>query len=275
MGDSRGAGERFRWNRACIDWSDARSFSRADALRVVVVVVVVRSFVCLFARRTDLVRLFVGRPAQTRACEVSGVDWSASSIEADVRRSLESRTSTSKVLVAVPAPGERLESDARVVGSVGFCVCAGGETQITQIATRPSIRRRGLGSRMLKAMLGLDPSAVGVLEVRATNEAALAMYEKCGFQRAGVRAKYYSDGVDAVCMTREPGERPVSTRELTRLLAGLSSDAARKPAPPLPELAEATPRPVVDVPRQGPAFTRGDSGEYKMRNRIRRTRPPS
>jgi len=49
VGDSRGAGERFRWNRACIDWSDARSFSRADALRVVVVVVVVvRSFVCLF-----------------------------------------------------------------------------------------------------------------------------------------------------------------------------------------------------------------------------------
>ena len=65
---------------------------------------------------------------------------------------------------------------------------------------------------------------------------ALAMYEKwTRFERVGVRRGYYSDGEDAVCMTRTPSERPVSTRELTRLLAGLDAASARKPAPPLPE----------------------------------------
>lgn len=201
-------------------------------------------------------------------------------------RDLEASTSTDKntaalnrALVAVPAPGERAESDARVVAAVGFCLCVGGETQVMQIATRPSLRRRGLGTRMLKAMLGLVPDNIGVLEVRASNDGALRMYEKCGFERVGVRRGYYSDSEDAVCLTRTPSERPVSTRELTRLLAGLDATSARKPAPPLPEREAATVKPtVVDAPREIPFVRdRGDAsdagssdGGFKMRNRIRR-----
>ena len=38
------------------------------------------------------------------------------------------------------------------------------------------------------------------LEVRISNHAAIALYEKCGFSRAIVRKNYYSDGEDALLM---------------------------------------------------------------------------
>ena len=195
-------------------------------------------------------------------------------------------SSLTKVLIAVPAPGEAQESNARAVGAVGFCVVVAGETQVTQIATLPAIRRRGLGQRMLRALIGIDPRSVAVLEVKSTNSAALAMYAKCGFVESNRRRAYYADGSDAICMIREPEEAPVSTRELTRLLAGLSRERARAEPPPLPETVSAEVRPVVDVPRER-AFVRrkpsrgadddtdgdgaDDGGGFKMRNRIRRT----
>ena len=219
------------------------------------------------ARRRDF-------DAATALCADADVDWSEATVRDDLERSVDAETSkTHRALVAVPAAGEASESDARVVGAIGFCVCVAGETQVTQIATRRSLRRRGLGARVLKAMLGLRPTNVAALEVRATNVAALAMYEKCGFETRGSRRGYYADGVDAVCMTRAPGERPVSTRELTRLLAGLDVDAARRPAPPLPERPERVRRAVVDAPRDV-AFERAspDDRAFRMRDRVRRAR---
>ena len=41
------------------------------------------------------------------------------------------------------------------------------------------------------------------LEVRASNEPAIKLYEKMGFASAGVRPKYYPDGEDAVIMWLE------------------------------------------------------------------------
>jgi len=221
------------------------------------------------ARRRDF-------DAATTLCADADVEWSATTVRDDLERSVEPETSkTHRVVVAVPALGEASESDARVVGAIGFCVVVDGETQVTQIATRRSLRRRGLGQRVLRAMLGFAPQNVAVLEARATNVAALAMYEKCGFERSGTRRAYYADGVDAVRMTRSPGERPVSTRELTRLLAGLDADAARRPAPESPERADAVVRAVVDAPRVE-AFERrradDDDPGFKMRHRVRRAR---
>ncbi len=40
-----------------------------------------------------------------------------------------------------------------------------------------------------------------LLEVRASNAAALRLYESLGFQRVGLRRRYYADGEDAVLMT--------------------------------------------------------------------------
>jgi [ribosomal protein S18]-alanine N-acetyltransferase len=81
------------------------------------------------------------------------------------------------------------------------------ELHIATIATHPEFRRQGIGTLILKYALK-DAAASEVrrafLEVRASNEAALDMYRKFGFEISGRRTKYYKDnGEDAILMTLE------------------------------------------------------------------------
>jgi ribosomal-protein-alanine N-acetyltransferase len=56
----------------------------------------------------------------------------------------------------------------------------------------------------LRARVG-DPDARFTLEVRRSNPAAIALYERHGFRAAGLRRRYYQDnGEDAVVMWRTP-----------------------------------------------------------------------
>lgn len=85
------------------------------------------------------------------------------------------------------------------------------ELHIATLATHREFRRQGIGSELLGAALE-DGRQVGMrrafLEVRASNEAAQAMYRKFGFQATGLRPKYYRDNdEDAVLMTLEPLEQ--------------------------------------------------------------------
>ena len=79
-----------------------------------------------------------------------------------------------------------------------------GELQIQNLATLPSMRRCGVAARLLEYVFersrrfGLDSAS---LEVRASNTAAIALYEKFGFVAAGRRSAYYADGEDALLMT--------------------------------------------------------------------------
>jgi ribosomal-protein-alanine N-acetyltransferase len=75
------------------------------------------------------------------------------------------------------------------------------ELHITLIAVDPSVRRRGHGKRLLSALLqqARQQGAIhATLEVRINNLAAIALYANGGFQSAGTRLKYYSDGSDAL-----------------------------------------------------------------------------
>ena len=75
------------------------------------------------------------------------------------------------------------------------------ELHITLIAVNPSVRRRGHGKRLLTALLqqARQQGAIhATLEVGSNNLAALALYANGGFQSAGTRFKYYSDGSDAL-----------------------------------------------------------------------------
>ena len=80
------------------------------------------------------------------------------------------------------------------------------ELHINNIAVRPTRRRLGIGGALLKAVLkgGSNVGArVCLLEVRATNHAAQALYEHYGFRVAGRRAGYYSSPPeDALVMSR-------------------------------------------------------------------------
>ena len=84
------------------------------------------------------------------------------------------------------------------------------EMHIATIATHPDFRRQGIGERILRDALqdGMDAGAhLAFLEVRASNEAAQAMYRKFGFTVNGRRPRYYRDnGEDAILMTLEPLE---------------------------------------------------------------------
>ncbi|NHK28023.1 ribosomal protein S18-alanine N-acetyltransferase [Parvularcula flava] len=80
------------------------------------------------------------------------------------------------------------------------------EAEILTIGILPACRRQGLGGALLEAVIG-DAAGRGVtrlhLEVSADNHAAIALYEKAGFARTGLRRKYYRNGADAVMMAHE------------------------------------------------------------------------
>ena len=80
------------------------------------------------------------------------------------------------------------------------------EAHITLLAVHPDYQRQGLGQALLLALLtvacerGLERAT---LEVRATNQPALALYQKFGFKTAGRRRRYYKDtGEDALILWR-------------------------------------------------------------------------
>jgi len=95
--------------------------------------------------------------------------------------------------------------DERVVGYAGFWAVA-GEGHITNVAVLPEYRRKGIAAMLVQAMLdaaGRESVTDYTLEVRASNEAALALYRKFGFEMSGVRKKYYqNDDEDAIIMWR-------------------------------------------------------------------------
>lgn len=91
---------------------------------------------------------------------------------------------------------------------VGFCVWwhTFDSATICQIAVHPAIQRRDLGSAMMDEIIN-DAYAKRVqtltLEVRASNEKAINFYLKHGFKTEVVKPQYYTDGEDALYMTRK------------------------------------------------------------------------
>jgi ribosomal-protein-alanine N-acetyltransferase len=75
-------------------------------------------------------------------------------------------------------------------------------------------RREGIGSRLLEALFDrtADDAHRGyTLEVRVSNKAAIALYERFGFEANGVRRGYYTDNREnALIMWKDPirGEGP-------------------------------------------------------------------
>ena len=78
------------------------------------------------------------------------------------------------------------------------------EGQITNIATHPDHRRRGLGTSVLSALLDEARArrlCFVTLEVRVSNIAAVSLYEKFGFLVVGKRPRFYtSPAEDALVM---------------------------------------------------------------------------
>lgn len=78
------------------------------------------------------------------------------------------------------------------------------ELHVLAIATVPRERGRGIARDLLAHVLARGVSAgctLATLEVRRSNTAAIALYERAGFKTVHVRARYYhDDGEDALVM---------------------------------------------------------------------------
>jgi ribosomal-protein-alanine N-acetyltransferase len=64
------------------------------------------------------------------------------------------------------------------------------EWELLYLETSQPWRRRGVGEKLLRALLHARPG-IWFLEVRASNAAAIALYQKLGFQESGRRRDYY------------------------------------------------------------------------------------
>ena len=88
-----------------------------------------------------------------------------------------------------------IEVSNKVVGYMGIWKIL-DEGHITNIAIDPSYRGKRYGAELLKFVLE-QMKQIGVesftLEVRASNEVAIKLYEKFGFITMGIRKKYYTD----------------------------------------------------------------------------------
>jgi len=80
------------------------------------------------------------------------------------------------------------------------------EATLFNIAVSPDYQRQGLGRALLEHIISeLENRAIATLwlEVRASNQAAIALYESLGFNEATIRRNYYpaKDGrEDAIVM---------------------------------------------------------------------------
>ncbi|HEX6117253.1 MAG TPA: ribosomal protein S18-alanine N-acetyltransferase [Solirubrobacterales bacterium] len=97
-------------------------------------------------------------------------------------------------------------------GLAGYLVCSryADVWHLMNVAVVPERRRVRIATTLITELLErAGAGARYTLEVRASNDAAIAMYEGFGFRPAGTRPRYYHDnGEDALIMWLEPA--PVS-----------------------------------------------------------------
>ena len=87
------------------------------------------------------------------------------------------------------------DSREQLVG-MAFTSTVLDETSLTTLAVHPTARRQGLAEALLRECVECAQTAGStrfILEVRASNAPAIALYEKCGFVCIGRRKKYYRD----------------------------------------------------------------------------------
>jgi ribosomal-protein-alanine N-acetyltransferase len=79
---------------------------------------------------------------------------------------------------------------------------------VMNVAVAPTHRRRGIASTLLEKLFELTAGRGRrgyTLEVRVSNQEAIALYERLGFKARGVRRGYYTDNrEDALIMWKDP-----------------------------------------------------------------------
>jgi ribosomal-protein-alanine N-acetyltransferase len=107
------------------------------------------------------------------------------------------------------------EIDGRPGPLLGYVICTpqADEWHVMNVSVAPEHRGRGVARALLRELHTILAGATAgrarlTLEVRPSNEPALALYASEGYLVAGRRKGYYPDnGEDALVMWRTPGTR--------------------------------------------------------------------
>ena len=123
-----------------------------------------------------------------KACEIENDNFSLPWSEKSFLESME-RNDTVFLTALV---GEE------VAGYIG-CYCIAGTGEITNVAVKETCRRKGLGEMLLEKLCeegALLDTQEFFLEVRESNEAAIALYSNQGFVKEGIRKNFYEKPVE-------------------------------------------------------------------------------
>jgi ribosomal-protein-alanine N-acetyltransferase len=86
--------------------------------------------------------------------------------------------------------------DRHLVGALVFTNASPGEWEIENIVVDSALRRQGIGAALIRelAVRAKEKGAIRFhLEVRASNEPAIALYKKLGFVETTRRRGYYQN----------------------------------------------------------------------------------
>ncbi len=124
------------------------------------------------------------------------------------RRSFRTPWSLAMFVLELSKPSGICLGAAGRRGLAGYLVCSryGDVWHLMNVAVDPEQRRAGIATELMQRLFAeAGPEARFTLEVRTSNAAAIAMYERFGFRPAGHRRRYYHDnGEDALVMWLEP-----------------------------------------------------------------------
>lgn len=95
------------------------------------------------------------------------------------------------------------KKENEILGFAGIILLP-DDAEITNIVTRKSERKKGIGNLLLAKLIQMAKEERDniSLEVNEKNEIAIKLYEKYGFERVGIRKKYYNGIDNAIIMTK-------------------------------------------------------------------------
>jgi ribosomal-protein-alanine N-acetyltransferase len=94
-------------------------------------------------------------------------------------------------------------ADGRMVGFVAADIRKRQDLAwIATIAVHPDYRGRGIGAALMEKVEGLVGMPAMRLSARASNDVAIALYKKRGYEKIAIWPRYYQGDEDAVVMEK-------------------------------------------------------------------------
>ncbi len=154
------------------------------------------------------------RPGVSEIADSGAADWPAQirrltygdlpSVLSIERRAFPTPWSLAMFVLELSKPSGICLAATTEDGLAGYLVCSryADVWHLMNVAVAPELRRRGIATALMRRLFdeaGAD--ARYTLEVRTSNDEAIAMYRRFGFRPAGRRRRYYHDnGEDALIM---------------------------------------------------------------------------